>query len=126
VCLDAADSINTCMLNYAPPNLTKVRNRPATLVVLGLTLIIPIAFVAFYILRKHQLSLPDPYNNPYTNLSTACLLTVLLSWMADFVALVALRSRIYRPVVTLASVVVGIGGAYVVWFFIGMLRMVFP
>lgn len=40
-----------------------------------------LAVIAFAKLRDHQLSLPDPYNNPYTTWSTLCLCLAGALWL---------------------------------------------
>src|SRR5262245_7762254 len=49
------------------------------------------SLAGFAILRSHQLSLVDPYNNPYTTYSTACLDAFLLLWLCTLITSIAMR-----------------------------------
>jgi hypothetical protein len=85
----------------------------ATRAILTLTVIIVSAFVTFTILRRRQLSLPDPYNNPCTNWSTAFLLVVPFAWLFDLVLLLANRRRVEKGVAILAWIVVAAAGLFI-------------
>jgi hypothetical protein len=47
----------------------------------GFAFLTAVAFVAFKLLRARQLSSPDPYNNPFTQASTGCLLAFFVLWL---------------------------------------------
>jgi hypothetical protein len=101
-------------------------SRVVTRLVLVVTLLVPSTYVAFRLLRNHQLSLPDPYNNPYTNWSTVCLLAFFALSLTDFVLLIALRRRVARSVRYLGVLALLGSGTYIAWFVIGMLRFIYP
>jgi hypothetical protein len=111
------------VVEYRTPATTVGISRAATRLVLGVTLLVPATFVAFRLLRNHQLSLPDPYNNPYTNWSAACLLAFFGLALTDFVLLVVLRRRVPRWIRYLGALVLLASGAYIAWRVIGMLRL---
>jgi len=92
----------------------------------ALTACIPIFYVAFAVLRRHQLSLPDPYNNPYTTWSTAFLGAFVASCLANLVVLSALSRRLDRRTKLVAWTVVGIGCIHIAWMLVGMTRFVHP
>ncbi len=84
-----------------------------------------VVLAAFYVLRRHQLSLPDPYNNPFTGWSTACLLVSFALWGAGLAWCVwRVRRRLRVPL----SVWVWLVAAtlYVSSVFVNLLRFVFP
>ncbi|HVT89360.1 MAG TPA: hypothetical protein VHD56_10945 [Tepidisphaeraceae bacterium] len=100
--------------------------RVATQLVLVVTLLVPASYVTFRVLRNHQLSLPDPFNNPYTGWSTAVMYTFFALVFVDFVLLAILRRRVARASLYLGCLVVFASGAYMAWLFIGMLRFIYP
>jgi len=51
------------------------------------------ALAAFVVLRRHQLSLPDPHHNPWTGRSTACYVAALGLWAAGVVWALRRRAR---------------------------------
>jgi hypothetical protein len=114
------------IVDYYSPSTSEPCSRVATWTVLALTLLLPIAFVSFELLRRHQLSLPDPYNNPYTSWSTGCLLALPVLAVADVIVIAAWRRRIARPVLALSLVLLGLAGLFVVWFVVGLVRFLFP
>ncbi len=98
----------------------------ATMVAMSAALLVPATFVAFALLRRHQLSLPDPYNNPYTNWSTACLMGFFALTIVASLTLALTRGRIGRVVLWGASLVTGAAWLCVAWFLLSMLRFVCP
>ena len=91
-----------------------------------LSLLTVACFLAFRVFRRHQLSLPDPYNNPFTDISTAFMIAFVVFWLATFVTICILRRSVTRPAAILTWTVVGMGGAYIVVFLIQMFLFLFP
>jgi hypothetical protein len=115
--------VNTKPVNdYRSPAATNTVSRVATQCALVVTLLILVSFIVFCLLRRRQLSLPDPYNNPYSNWSTACLCAFLALTVADFVVLVSMRQRVARSVRRVGSVVVAAAGLYIVFIFIYLVQ----
>ena len=90
------------------------------------TLFIPATYLVFRILRRHQLSLSDPYNNSYTIWSTAFLLAFFGLVVCDLVLVLTFRRRVARSVAVFAYVVLGFSAIYALCFVVGVLRMIFP
>lgn len=101
-------------------------SRPMTILVLVLTILLPASFGAFVPLRAHQLSLPDPYNNPYTDWSTACLLTFFATLLVEPVVLVRVGRRIPVRLRWAATVVVVLACLPAVRFVYGCVRFMLP
>src|SRR5690349_3126252 len=95
-------------IDYRSPRALEGESPTATSVAIVLTALLPLTFAAHVMLRNHQLSLPDPYNNPYTIWSTACLLALPVLALADAILIAAWRRRIARPVVILALILCGL------------------
>ena len=112
------------VFDYRSSVATTSVSHAATRAALVVTLLIPLSFVAFRLLRRHQFSLPDP--NPYTTWSTACLLAFFALAFVDLILLVALRRRVARGVRYLGSLTVLASGSYIAWFLIGMYRFLYP
>ena len=76
-------------------------------------------------LRSHQLSLDDPYNNPYTNWSTACLLLSLLMFI---VGAIWSLNRISRgaPVPILVWLWLVLFAVYFGWMFLNFVAFLAP
>jgi len=92
----------------------------------ALSLLTVACFIAFRVFRRHQLSLPDPYNNPFTDISTAFMIAFVVFWLANLVTICILRSSVTRPSAILPWTVVGMGGIYIVVFLIQMFLFIFP
>ena len=117
----ASDSID-----YASVRPPSHRRRLAAPLVLGTAGLLIATFVGFQLLRRHQLSLPDPYNNPYTILSTGCLLSFFASWLMDLLVLLLLARHYRGAVAFIAWTVFVVAGAYVAGFVVGMIRFIVP
>jgi hypothetical protein len=91
-----------------------------------LSLLTVTTFLAFSIFRRYQLSLPDPYNNPFTDISTAFMIAFVALWLATLVSISVLRRSVTRRAVMLTWTVVGLGGAYIIVFLIQMFLFLFP
>lgn len=91
-----------------------------------LSLLTVSSFLAFRVFRRHQLSLPDPYNNPFTDISTAFMIAFVVLWLATLVTICVLRRSVTRPAAILPWTVVGLGGAYIVLFLVQMFLFLFP
>ena len=90
-----------------------------------IALLIPATFVLSMLLRRHQLSLSDPYRNMYTLLSTAFLLTFFLLTIAGFVMLLVMGSTIALRVRVVSWCIVAVAGCYVSLAIVAMLLFVF-
>ena len=99
--------------------------RAANLAVGAVVLLVPVLFVAFCVLRRIQLSLPDPYNNPYTDWSTLCLLGVLVFWIVGLIMMSIFRNDLARVTRVSATVVLGLATLFAAFFIIGLFRFVF-
>ncbi len=98
----------------------------ANVVIAVLVLLIPLCFTAFVVLRDIQLSLPDPYNNPYTNWSTSFLLAVMILWMLGLILTAIWYRLLAAPIWILATVILASTTLFVLWCCAGMLMMVHP
>jgi hypothetical protein len=67
------------------------------------------AFAAFHVLRTHQLSLPDPYHNPYTALSTGCLVAFLCILFTLTILSVCWRRHLSADVAGATQVIASFG-----------------
>jgi hypothetical protein len=94
-----------------------------------LFLLVPPAHVAaaviFFVLRDHQLSLPDPYNNPYTNWSTGFLLSAGALWVLGGIWTI-LRARSGQLVPKLVVVWLVLATLPAALFLIQMLAFIYP
>ena len=91
-----------------------------------LSLLTVACFVAFRGFRRYQLSLPDPYNNPFTDISTVFMIAFAVLWLATLVTICILRRSVTRPAAILPWTVVGMGGAYIIVFLIQMFLFLYP
>src|SRR5258705_106664 len=82
------------VIDYRSSAATTGASRTATRLIFVVTLLIPASLIAFRLLRRHQLSLPDPYNSPYTIWSTACLLAFFVLTVVNLVLLLVFRRRV--------------------------------
>lgn len=89
------------------------------------TLLIPASYIAFKLLRRHQLSLADPFNNPYTTWSTIVRWCFFGLVLADLVLAIVLHKRISFRVKVLAWITILVAGAWIVQFLIRMWRFAF-
>ena len=94
-----------------------------------LFLLVPPAHVAaaviFCVLRDHQLSLPDPYNNPFTNWSTGFFLFAGALWvLGGFWTIFRIRSGRLVPKLVVAWLILATLPSAL--FIIQMFRFVFP
>jgi hypothetical protein len=83
------------------------------------------ALAAFGVLRDRQVSLPDPYNNPYTDWSTGFLCSAGALWLLGSIWTV-IRARQQRRVPALVVVWLVLAALLVMGFFIGMMAFVSP
>ena len=94
-----------------------------------LFLLVPAAHVAalvtFGVLRERQASMPDPYDNPYTDWSTGFLLSAGALWFLGGIWTV-IRARRQQPVPVLVVTWLLLATLLVLGFFIGMIAFVFP
>jgi hypothetical protein len=68
-----------------------------------------LAFAAFHLLRTHQLSLPDPYHNPYTALSTGCLVAFRCILISLTILSVCWRRHLSADVAGASQVIASFG-----------------
>lgn len=87
---------------------------------IALVLLTALAWGAFRAFRTHQLSLSDPFNNPYTNLSTGCLMAFFCLWALTLVTTLHARANCSRTAAALSWAVVGLGGLYIAYFLFGL------
>jgi hypothetical protein len=80
------------------------------------------SFLAFAYLRRVQLSLPDPYNNPYTTWSTVCVLAFFAFWLCDCLLVIGLRRRLPVSVARLSLAIIVAGGLLIGSFLVNLLR----
>lgn len=113
-------------IDYLSPATRDHQSTSVTCVAFVVTLLLPVMFVSFVLLRRYQLSLPDPYNNPYADLSTACLLALPVLALADAILVAAWWRRIARAVSVFALILIGLVGLFVVCLVVGAVRFVSP
>ncbi len=104
----------------------RVLNVSGNVALLTLTLAVPTFFVAFNILRHIQLSSEDPCNNPYTNISTICLLGFLASWLVACILVVAARKRLAEVLLYFSIPILGLAFLLVAALFLGLFMFIFP
>ncbi len=114
------------VIDYRSPVAATSVSRAATRVVVVVTLLIPVSFVVFVLLHRHQRSLPDPYSPTHTNWRAWRLLAMVALAFVDFVLLVVLRRRIAPAARYFGWLAVLASGAYIAWFLIGLLRFLYP
>jgi hypothetical protein len=93
---------------------------------IGVAVLTAVAFVLFKLLRARQLSSPDPYNNPFTPASTGCLFAFLVLWLTTAVIAFAFSRGLTRGAIFLSLAVTVLGGMWVAYFLVGMLKMLHP
>ena len=106
------------------PSSTSTRlSTPVALTVIAAFQVV--LLIAAILLRKHQLSLPDPYNNPYTNWSTICFLSSMTLWLAGVGWSITRTSR-RAPLSLFVWVWLVLSTAYVAWVLINLMRFMAP
>ena len=103
-----------------------MNRRSANLLVMAVMLFILLCFVTFVVLRRHQLSLPDPYNNLYTTWSTLFLFAAFGLWIAGLVLVLVFRRSLILATWLIASPILILTTLFVVSFIVGMIMFVFP
>ena len=82
-----------------------------------------VVWVTFALLRGHQLSLPDPYDNPYGDWSTTCLLLSLAIWLVGLGwTLWRFARRAHIPLLVVAWL--ALATLFALWFLLGLLAIV--
>jgi hypothetical protein len=104
------------------PAYNAAGDRMKNQLLLALCLLTVLAFFAFVALRHHQLSLPDNYNNPFTDLSTGCLLAFFIFWLATAMSAPFLWKHSVLVAKLFAVAVLLAGGLFIFWFFTMMIR----
>lgn len=89
--------------------LSSLRLPVSSVIVLTLSSAMLMSFVAFSGLRIYQLSLDDPYNNPYTDWSTAFLILFLVLWIAALIAFLWLADQLGQWATRAAAVMISLG-----------------
>ena len=115
-----------CGGRHVPRPESQQPDATATWVVLVLTLSLPVIFVAFKLLRPHQLALPDPYNNPYAGWSDWCLLAFFALTVTDAIAIASWRRLIAGPVLISAVAALALAALFTIWFVAGLVRFLSP
>ena len=86
---------------------------------------IPALYFAFLALRNVQLTQDDPYNNPYTNISTRCLDGVFLAWLIEVIFLIAVRKRLATWVWWVTTPILLCATLFIVVFLWNLFRFLF-